>query len=90
MNIPYGRQCKIDRPTKKIESFSKFEKQWNWCECALHTCSRAPLLSWIRVLKGDYPMAEAYYEHAISIPIYPELSISDQDYVAQSINQAVI
>ena len=31
--------------------------------------------------KGDFPMAEAYYENCISIPIYPKMTDEEQDYV---------
>lgn len=32
-------------------------------------------------MPGDYPVAEAYYREAISLPLYPTLSESDQDSV---------
>ncbi|BDA79207.1 UDP-4-amino-4,6-dideoxy-N-acetyl-beta-L-altrosami ne transaminase [Leptospira kobayashii] len=35
--------------------------------------------------KGDFPLAEKYYEEALSIPMYPSLSDSEQDFVIQSI-----
>ena len=30
---------------------------------------------------GDFPFAEDYYEKAISLPLYPKLSETDQDYI---------
>jgi dTDP-4-amino-4,6-dideoxygalactose transaminase len=30
---------------------------------------------------GDFPEAEKYYKNAISLPMFPELSEKDQDYV---------
>lgn len=36
--------------------------------------------------KGDFPIAENYYEKAISIPLYPSLSKKDQNFVIKSIN----
>ncbi len=35
--------------------------------------------------KGDFPQAEDYYEHCISLPIYPTLSNEEQDYVIEKI-----
>jgi UDP-4-amino-4,6-dideoxy-N-acetyl-beta-L-altrosamine transaminase len=35
--------------------------------------------------KGDYPVAEAYYEKCLSIPMYHSLSDEDQEYVIQTI-----
>ena len=34
---------------------------------------------------GDYPEAELYYQQAISIPIYPGLTIDQQQYVVDII-----
>lgn len=32
--------------------------------------------------KGDYPQAEAYYREAISLPLYPGLTVNQQLYIA--------
>ncbi len=39
---------------------------------------------------GDFPVAEAYYARAISLPLYAGLSDSDQDYVIQKIKEFVV
>ena len=36
--------------------------------------------------KGDMPNVEAYYLKCISLPIYPTLSIEDQNMVIKKIN----
>lgn len=36
---------------------------------------------------GDYPKAERYYEQCLSIPMYPSLSIEQQNYVIEKINE---
>ena len=38
---------------------------------------------------GDYPEAEQYYREAISIPMHPTLTLQEQDFVIQSIREAV-
>ena len=38
---------------------------------------------------GDLPVAEAYYDRAISLPLYAGLSESDQDFVIQKIKKFV-
>ncbi|MDX1442810.1 MAG: UDP-4-amino-4,6-dideoxy-N-acetyl-beta-L-altrosamine transaminase [Gammaproteobacteria bacterium] len=38
---------------------------------------------------GDYPRAEAYYEQAISIPLYPGMSDADQDAVVAALGKAL-
>jgi UDP-4-amino-4,6-dideoxy-N-acetyl-beta-L-altrosamine transaminase len=35
--------------------------------------------------EGDYPIAEKYYEREVSIPIYPELSDLDLNYISEMI-----
>lgn len=35
--------------------------------------------------KGDYPLAEAYYERCITLPIYPTLTDEEQDYVIETL-----
>lgn len=34
---------------------------------------------------GDFPNAEAYYNNAISLPLYPGLSIEDQSYIIETL-----
>lgn len=38
---------------------------------------------------GDYPEAEKYYSEAISIPLFPALKESEQDYVVESLKEAI-
>jgi dTDP-4-amino-4,6-dideoxygalactose transaminase len=38
---------------------------------------------------GDFPEAEEYYREAISIPMHPTLTTSEQDYVVSSIKEAM-
>ncbi|MCG5541869.1 MULTISPECIES: UDP-4-amino-4,6-dideoxy-N-acetyl-beta-L-altrosamine transaminase [unclassified Halorhodospira] len=38
---------------------------------------------------GDYPNAEAYYEKAISVPLYPTMECETQDQVVQALEKAM-
>lgn len=40
--------------------------------------------------KGDFPHAEAYYDGAISLPIYPELSNVEIKYISAKLNEAIV
>ncbi len=40
--------------------------------------------------KGDFPEAEDYYEHCISLPMYPSLSEDEQNYVIEKIKKYFI
>lgn len=35
--------------------------------------------------KGSYPASEKYYDEALSLPIYPSLSVDDQDFIIKAI-----
>jgi len=35
--------------------------------------------------KGDFPVAEAYYEKCLSLPMYPTMSFEEQEYVIDTI-----
>jgi len=35
--------------------------------------------------KGDYPVSEKYYEHCLSLPMYPTLTNEEQDFVIKTI-----
>lgn len=34
---------------------------------------------------GDYPIAEDYYEKALSIPLYPKMTDKEVEYVIENI-----
>jgi len=39
--------------------------------------------------RGDFPQSEAYYQQAISLPLYPNLTHKDQDTVIQSLSHSL-
>ncbi|WP_406611102.1 UDP-4-amino-4,6-dideoxy-N-acetyl-beta-L-altrosamine transaminase [Agarivorans sp. JK6] len=39
---------------------------------------------------GDFPEAESYYQRAISLPLYPGLSDSQQDYIMQCLAEGLL
>jgi UDP-4-amino-4,6-dideoxy-N-acetyl-beta-L-altrosamine transaminase len=39
--------------------------------------------------KGDFPLAETYYAHCLSIPMFPTLSDEEQDYVVACIKEFI-
>jgi dTDP-4-amino-4,6-dideoxygalactose transaminase len=36
--------------------------------------------------KGDFPESEKYFSNCLSLPMYPTLSNSEQDYIIDNIN----
>jgi len=39
--------------------------------------------------KGDYPNAELYYQQAITLPLFPELTMKQQTHVISALNNAI-
>ena len=39
--------------------------------------------------RGDFPVAEAYYERAISLPLYPLLTEAEQDQVVAALRDTL-
>jgi dTDP-4-amino-4,6-dideoxygalactose transaminase len=37
--------------------------------------------------EGDFPEAERFYKHAISLPLHPKLTMDEQDYVINKISE---
>jgi dTDP-4-amino-4,6-dideoxygalactose transaminase len=37
--------------------------------------------------KGDFPVAESFYQQCLSIPMYPSLTDDEQDYVIQKMHE---
>ena len=35
--------------------------------------------------KGDFPLAESYYDECLSLPMYPTLTDEEQNFVIQTI-----
>ena len=49
---------------------------------------RQPYYEALGFRRGDFPHAERYYEKAISLPMYPDLSDSEQDLVVAALRKA--
>jgi UDP-4-amino-4,6-dideoxy-N-acetyl-beta-L-altrosamine transaminase len=49
----------------------------------VHTMPYYKALGWTH---GDFPVSEKFYSMCLSLPMYPSLTVEDQDYVIKSIN----
>ncbi|MBT2557466.1 UDP-4-amino-4,6-dideoxy-N-acetyl-beta-L-altrosamine transaminase [Hymenobacter sp. ISL-91] len=50
---------------------------------------RMPYYQGLGWLEGDFPLAEAYYAHCLSIPLFPSLTDEEQQYVIDCIREFV-
>ena len=39
---------------------------------------------------GDYPVSENFYQNEVSLPIFPDLDINDQEFVIDNLIQLLI
>ena len=44
-----------------------------------------PFYAGLGFARGDFPVAERYYERALSLPLYPAMTECQQDRVAQTL-----
>jgi UDP-4-amino-4,6-dideoxy-N-acetyl-beta-L-altrosamine transaminase len=47
-----------------------------------------PVYKTLGFKKGDYPAAEKYYHHALTLPLFPSLSADDQELVISTLSKA--
>ncbi|MDR2723739.1 MAG: UDP-4-amino-4,6-dideoxy-N-acetyl-beta-L-altrosamine transaminase [Holosporaceae bacterium] len=77
----------IDFENLKIDKKKFFNDLW---EAGLHLQVHYIPVHWfayyrnLGFCKGDFPNAEKYYEKTISLPLYPDLSDSDVEYIAET------
>jgi UDP-4-amino-4,6-dideoxy-N-acetyl-beta-L-altrosamine transaminase len=77
----------LDEPEKRKEVFVKMREAGigvNVHYIPIHT---QPYYKTLGFNTGDFPEAEAYYEGAISLPMYQDLSVKDQDYVIATLKK---
>jgi len=39
--------------------------------------------------RGDFPVAEEYYDNALTLPLFPALKSQEQDYVIRKVKEAL-
>ncbi|MFO0003398.1 MAG: DegT/DnrJ/EryC1/StrS family aminotransferase, partial [bacterium] len=40
--------------------------------------------------RGDFPVAERYYDHALSLPLFPRMTHAQQDHVITTLTSALM
>jgi dTDP-4-amino-4,6-dideoxygalactose transaminase len=82
----------VDFHKLKIDKKTFFARLW---DAGLHLQVHyipVHLFSYYRDLgfaKGDFPVAEKYYERTISLPLYPDLSDDDIEHIAKTFGKAL-
>ena len=76
----------IIRVKKRDLLFNELRKKNIICQIHYIPVHLMPYYEDLGNKKGDYPCAESYYDECLTLPIFPSLSIQDQEFVLESIN----
>ena len=86
-DIEHGFHLYVIRTERRRELYDFLKTQNIFCQVhyiPVHTMPYYRSLGW---KKGDMPLAEAYYERCLSIPMYPSLTDEQQTHVIESIRR---
>ena len=73
----------------RLELYNRLKEKNIFAQVHYVPCHLMPYYSQFGYKKGDFPHAENYYNHCLSIPMYHSLSNDDQDYVISQIKEFI-
>lgn len=72
--------------TKKRKELYDYLKSYNiFCQVHYIPVHLHPYYKALGYKKGDYPLAEKYYEECLSLPMFPTMKMEEQDFVISKI-----
>ena len=75
----------VIQTAKRKELYDYLRTQNIYCQVHYIPVHLHPYYKDLGNKKGDHPLAEAYYEQCLSLPMYPSLTIEQQEYVVKKI-----
>jgi len=69
----------------RLELYNFLQTQHIYCQVHYIPVHYQPYYKQFGWKKGDFPINENYYEHCLSLPIYPTLTFEEQDYIIENI-----
>jgi UDP-4-amino-4,6-dideoxy-N-acetyl-beta-L-altrosamine transaminase len=88
-NIGHAFHLYVIQVEKRKELYDYLRTQNIFAQVHYIPVHLMPFYSGLGWKKGDMPVAEAYYEACLSIPMYPSLSDQEQDYVIEKIKNFI-
>ena len=79
---------KTSDPEKHKNIFSFLRKEGIWVQLHYEPVHLQPFYQNFGFKKGNYPSSEIYASKAISLPVYPGLNESQQEYVIETLRKA--
>lgn len=77
----------IIRTAKRKELYDFLRSKQIFCQVHYIPVHTLPYYQSLGNKKGDFPLAEKYYDECLSLPMYPTLSNEEQQYVINTINE---
>lgn len=75
----------IIRTQKRLELYNYLRDHSIFAQVHYIPVHTMPYYKSLGFKKGDFPLAESYYDQCLSIPVYPSLSDEEQNYVIETI-----
>jgi UDP-4-amino-4,6-dideoxy-N-acetyl-beta-L-altrosamine transaminase len=88
-NIGHAFHLYVIQVEKRKELYDYLRTQNIFAQVHYIPVHLMPFYSGLGWKKGDMPVAEAYYEACLSIPMYPSLLDQEQDYVIEKIKNFI-
>lgn len=79
----------IIRTDRRKELYDHLRSKRIFCQVHYIPVHTMPYYRRLGFKKGDFPVAEQFYESCLSLPMYPALTYDQQDYVIRSVMEFV-
>ncbi|WP_144210019.1 UDP-4-amino-4,6-dideoxy-N-acetyl-beta-L-altrosamine transaminase [Shewanella donghaensis] len=76
--------------SKRAMVFNKLRKAEIWVNVHYIPIHTQPYYQELGFNWGDYPQAEDFYSRIISLPMYPELTLIQQEFIAEVLREALL
>lgn len=86
-NIKHAYHLFIIQTSKRNELYEYLRKHNIFAQVHYIPVHLQPYYKQFGWKKGDFPVAEKYYEQCLSLPMYPSLTDDDQQYVIETIKK---
>jgi UDP-4-amino-4,6-dideoxy-N-acetyl-beta-L-altrosamine transaminase len=84
--VSHAYHLYIIRSKNRLGMYNYLRKKNIFCQVHYIPVHLMPYYKQFGWKEGDMPVAEKYYEQCLSLPMYPTLSIAEQEYVIDQIN----
>ncbi len=85
-SISHAYHLYVIRSKERMELYNFLKKNNIYCQVHYVPTHLMPYYKQFGWKQGDLPVAEEYYTKCLSLPMYPTLSLEEQEYVISQIN----